>query len=155
MTKNCAQSNSKGSLPPKFALKKNLSLKENLKLEGATEVGQSDRIHDQTSVLRADPPNDEELAKKPPLKRKPVLREKPLEGVTKAKVMEGVRLPEEEIKLNEKALVKQSLERRLSIRSRRLSDVYLSCIPSLEVIGDFLFHQAKYRRVEGTRAVPN
>ena len=155
VTKNCAQSNSKGSLPPKFALKKNLSLKENLKLEGATEDGQRDRIYDQTSVLRADPPNDEELAKKPPLKRKPVLREKPLEGVTKAKVMEGVRLPEEEIKLDEKAAVKQSLERRLSIRSRRLSDVYLSCIPSLEVIADFLFHQAKYRRVEGTRAVPD
>ena len=84
-----------------------------------------------------------------------MLREKPLEGVTKAMVMEGVRLPEEEIKLNEKALVKQSLERRLSIRSRRLSDVYFSCIPSLEHTGDFLFHQAKYRRVEGTRAVPN
>ena len=155
MTKNCAQSNSNGSLPPKFALKKNLSLKENLKWERAAGVGQSDRIYDQTSVLRADPPNDEELAKKPPLKRKPVLREKPLEGMTKAKVMVGLPLPEEEIKLDEKAAVKQSLERRLSIRSRRLSNVYLSCIPSLEVIGDFLFHQAKYRRVEGTRAVPN
>ena len=123
MTKNCAPSNSKGSLPPIFALKKNLSLKENLKLEGATEDGQSDRMYDQTSVLRADPPNDEELAKKPPLKRKPVLKEKPLEEVTRAKVMEGLTLPEEEIKLDEKAAVRQSLERRLSIRSRRLSDV--------------------------------
>jgi len=116
VTKNCAQSNSKGSLPPKFELKKNLSLKENLKLEGATEDGQSDRINDRTSVLRADPPTDEELAKKPPLKRKPVLREKPLEGVIRAKVMEGLTLPEEEIKLDEKAAVRQSLERRLSIR---------------------------------------
>ena len=155
MTKNCAQSNSKGSLPPKFALKKNLSLKENLKFEGATEVCQSERIYDQTSFLRADPPNDEELAKKPPLKRKPVLREKPLEGVTKARVMEGLTVPEEEIKLDEKAAVRQSLERRLSIRSRRLSDACISCLPSLEVIADFLFHQAKYCRVEGTRTVPN
>ena len=126
VTRNCFQSSSNGSLPPKFALKKNLSLKENLKLQGATEVGQSDRFYDQTSFLRADPPNDEELAKKPPLKRKPVLREKPLEGAIKAKVMEGLTLPEEEIKLDEKAAVRQSLERRLSIRSRRLSDACIS-----------------------------
>merc|ERR1719495_2158609 len=56
------------------------------------------------------------LALVTPLKRKPVLREKPLEGVTKAKVMEGLTLPEEETKLDQKAAVKQSLERRLSIR---------------------------------------
>ena len=128
VTRNCFQSSSNGSLPPKFALKMNLSLKENLKLEGATEDGQGDRIYDRTSVLRADPSNVEELAKKPLLTKKPVLREKPLEGVTKARVMEGLTLPEEEIKLDEKAAVRQSLERRLSIRSRRLSDVFLSCI---------------------------